>query len=253
MAPSIHTLVFAAAAAGLAVPTTAQELVIDDFSFIGSDDTLPLNTLSPFPEQTLTGEFPGAFGNIRQIVAMATRLAPFTSFDPISSTVDIDTAGNGTLIAIPDPLDGQDVGVSVILNYLGANDSPAEFLPANIDTTVFTHIEIDYINDGPVDVSISLTNAEDLAGSLNVISSVEGLFTIPAGSGTFSIPVASITDLGSSINPFDYASVDAGLFEFQTTGNLEVLVLDRIAFVPEPASLALLAIGVGVMGLRRRS
>lgn len=223
----------------------AVDIVVDAFDQVGVDDTFPLNSASPIPATTLTSGLSGGdFGGTRQIDVNATFLTlPSLPAPTITANANLDP-GTGLLTATPEA----GYGLRLSLLYFGIDSNDA-FVPANLNVLDQDGLLIQYASESDVEVQAILINSNN---GIDIVGSIEALFTLTGGQSSFLAPISLFDTINPSATNVDMSSVDEILLVFNTTAPSNALTLDRVAFVPEPATLVLATLGLGMMLSRRR-
>ncbi len=149
-----------------------------------------------------------------------------------------DFATNDVLLLQPNPDDGELVGFTPPVSALGFNIDPSNY------TGTFTAIIAAY------DASDTLLGVTSISGTAS-------------GSGAGTAPFLGVTSTGSPISFFNLGLVELGnpsvsqftLAGQPVLGNIainEVSIVPVVAPVPEPSSPLMMAMAIGILGLRLR-
>ncbi|MEO0965523.1 MAG: PEP-CTERM sorting domain-containing protein [Planctomycetota bacterium] len=235
MFKTFATAALAVAATGIAHATTT--VLFEDFE----DSTVTYTTNVP--------EFTDGFGDffIRTDGSAIGTFVEYSGVQGSSFFAVMDIDGDQSVEPVVQTFSGLDITglTSLELSILVAEDDSSD---GNEDWDAPDFVHIDYsIDAGPVQ---SLLWFENDGSTFNteafVDSNFDGTGDGAALTDTFTEFTAAIAGTGSTLDLVITYQIDSGD---------EDIAIDNVTItgVPEPASLALLAAGLGVVGLRRRS
>ena len=244
----------------------AAEVVLDDFSGpFEVDGGLSVDTRFPVLLGTQQIDTASPSGATRLVVLDSVPSTDEVLAGPLDGNASL-TASNGTLT-----LNATGDGAPfLLLSYTGADDDPSpQPVDPNLslDLTGETGLELRYTSNADVQAELTLLNF--VPGSATFEGGNSTTVQILAGQSTLFVPfdafVTPITTTDFSSFPttvtelpgVDLSSVDGVSFLINPIADATVptsltLSLDRVAFVPEPATAAMCLTGLMLLAGRRR-